>query len=106
MQKYASLFENVKKAHHANLVVAKDLKDLVNLVKEPEVFTKIAQAGTQPLVACYTPHIDTFIKQWQVTMDAKQDKLSQRRSIEELMEMSNLPQCSEAWGTGKTKTRH
>ena len=67
MQKCASLFENVKKAHHANLAVAEDLKDLANLVKEPEVFAKIVQAATQHLVSCYTPHIDTFIKQQQVT---------------------------------------
>ena len=72
MQKCTSLFENVEKAHHANLAVTKDLKDLTNLVKELEVLAKIAQAATQPLVACYTPSIDMFIKQRQVTMDAKQ----------------------------------
>ena len=33
------------------------------------------------------------------------DKLSQRRSIEELMEMSNLPQCSEAWGKKENKDK-
>ena len=105
MQKCDSLFENIKKAQHANLAVARDLKDLANLVKEPEVFAKIVQATTQPLVACYTPYIDTFIKQWQVTMDAKQDKLLQRSSIEELMEMSNLPQCSEALGDREDKDK-
>ena len=63
MQKCASLFENVEKAHQVNLAVTKDLKDLANLIKEPEVFSRIAQAATQPLVACYTPCIDTFIKQ-------------------------------------------
>ena len=63
MQKGASLFENVEKAHEVNLVVTRDLKDLANLVKEPQVFSRIAQAAMQPLVACYTPHIDTFIKQ-------------------------------------------
>ena len=61
MQKCASLFDNVEKAHHANLAVAKDLKDLMNLVKELEIFAKIVQA-TQPLVACYMPCIDMFIK--------------------------------------------
>ena len=105
MQKCALLFENVEKAHHTNLEVAKDLKDLANLVKEPEVFTKIAQAATQSLVACYTPQIDTFIKQQQVTMDTKQDKLSERRSIEELMEISNLPQCKEAWWDRENKDK-
>ena len=105
MQKCTLLFENIEKAHHANLEVTKDLKDLANLVKEPEVFAEIVQAATQPLVACYTPRIDTFIKQWQVTMDAKQDKLSQRRSIEELMEMTNLPQCREAWGDRENKDK-
>ena len=63
MQKCASLFENIKNAHQANLVVVRDLKDLANLIKEPEVLSKITQAATQPLVACYTPCIDTFIKQ-------------------------------------------
>ena len=63
MQKCASLFEIVEMAHQVNLEVAKDLKDLVNLIKEPEVFSRIVQAATQLLVACYTPCIDTFIKQ-------------------------------------------
>ena len=63
MQKCASLFENVKKAHEVNLVVVNDLKDLAHLVKEPKVFSRIAQAATQMLVPCYTPRIDTFIKQ-------------------------------------------
>ena len=63
MQKCTSLFDNVEKAHHANLAVAKDLKDLSTLIKEPKVFFQIAQAATQPLVTCYTPRIDTFIKQ-------------------------------------------
>ena len=40
-----------------------------------------------------------------MTIDAKQDKLSRRRSIEELMEMSNLPQCSEAWGDRENKDK-
>ena len=56
MQKFASLFENVEKEHQVNLAVAKDLKDLANLIKEPEVFSRIAQAAKQVLVACYTPH--------------------------------------------------
>ena len=63
MEKCASLFENVEKAHQVNLEVARDLKDLTNMIKEPESFSKIAQAATQPLVTCYTPRIDTFIKQ-------------------------------------------
>ena len=45
MQNRASLFENVEKAHEANLSIARDLKDLANMVREPEVFSKIAQAG-------------------------------------------------------------
>ena len=105
MQKCASLFENIEKAHQVNLAVTKDLKDLMNLIKEPEVFSRIAQAATQLLVACYTPCINTFIKQRQVSIDAKQDKLSQRRSIEELMEMSNLPQYNEAWGDKENKDK-
>ena len=38
MQKCASLFENVEKAHQANLNITRDLKDLANIVREPEVF--------------------------------------------------------------------
>ena len=105
MQKCTSLFENIKKVHQVNLVVARDLKDLSNLIKEPEVFSRIVQAATQLLVACYTPHIDTFIKQRQVVIDAKHDKLLQRRLIEELMEMSNLPQYNEAWGEKENKEK-
>ena len=63
MQKCTTLFENVEKAHQVNLVVVRDLKDLSNLIKEPKVFSRIVQAVTQPLVACYTPRKDTFIKQ-------------------------------------------
>ena len=63
MQKCASLFENMEKAHQANLGVARELKDLANMVREPEVFSRIAQAATQPLVTCYTLRINTFIKQ-------------------------------------------
>ena len=103
MQKCASLFENVEKAHQANLRVARDLKDLANMVREPEVFAKIAQAATSPLVACYTPKIDTFIKQHQISIGAKQEKLSKRKCIAELMEMSNLPQYNITWGTMITK---
>ena len=98
MQKCASLFENIKKAHQVNLSVARDLKDLANMVREPKVFSKIAQAVTSRLVACYTPRIDTFIKQRQISIGAKQEKLSKPKFITELMEMSNLPQYSIAWG--------
>ena len=62
MQKCGSLFENVENAHQANLSITQDLKDLANIVREPEVFSKIAQAATQPMVMCYTQRIDTFIK--------------------------------------------
>ena len=55
VQKCASLFGNVEKAHQVNLQVAWDLKDLANMIREPEVFSKMAQAATQPLVTCYTP---------------------------------------------------
>ena len=60
MQKCASLFENVEKAHQANVSVTWDLKDLAKIVKDPEVFSRIAEAATQLMVACYTPRIDTF----------------------------------------------
>ena len=63
MQKCASLFGNIEKAHQVNLEVACDLKDLANMIREPKIFSKIAQAATQPLITCYTPRIDTFIKQ-------------------------------------------
>ena len=83
----------------------KDLKDLANMIKEPEVFSRVAQAATQPLVACYTPRIDMFIKQCQVTIDAKQEKLLKCKSIDELMEMSNLPQYNVAWGDKNNKEK-
>ena len=73
------------------------------MVKEPEVFSKIAQAATSPLVACYIPRIDTFIKQHQISIGAKQEKLSKHKSIVELMEMSNLPQYNTAWGDRDNK---
>ena len=103
MQKCASLFENVEKAHQANLSITRDLKDLANMVTEPEVFSKIVQAATQPLVMCYTPRIDTFIKQHQILIGAKQKKLSKHKSIVELMEMSNLPQYNITWGDRDNK---
>ena len=99
------MFGNVEKAHQVNLEVAKDLKDLANMIKELEVFSRVAQAATQPLVVCYTPRIDTFIKQRQVTIDAKQEKLSKCKSIDELMEMSNLPQYNVAWGDRNNKEK-
>ena len=68
------------------------------MVREPQVFSKIAQAATSPLVTCYTPRIDTFIKQCQISIGAKQEKLSKHKSITELMVMSNLPQYNIAWG--------
>ena len=105
MQKCALLLGNVEKAHQVNLEVAQDLKDLANMIREPEVFSKIAQAATQPLVTCYTPRIDTFIKQWQVKLDAKQEKLSKRKSIDELMEMSNLPQYNITWRDRNNKEK-
>ena len=59
----------------------------------------------QPLVTCYTPRIDTFIKQWQVTLKAKQEKLLKCKSIDELMEMSNLPQYNIGWGDKNNKEK-
>ena len=98
MQKCASLLGNVEEAHQVNLEVARDLKDLANMIKEPEVFSRVTQAATQPQVMCYIPRIDMFIKQRQVTVDVKQEKLSKCKSIDELMGMSNLPQYNIAWG--------
>ena len=63
MEKCALLFSNIAEAHKINLAVATDLKDLSYLIKELEVFSRIAQAATQPLIACYTPQIDKFIKE-------------------------------------------
>ena len=105
MQKCASLFGNVEKAHQVNLEVARDLKDLANMIREPKVFSKMAQAATQHLVMGYMPRIDTFIKQCQVTLDTKQEKLSKCKSIDELMEMSNLPQYNIAWGDKNNKEK-
>ena len=73
------------------------------MVREPEVFSKIAKAVTYPLVTCYTRRIDTFIKQWQILIGTKQEKLFKHKSIVELMEMSNLPQYSIAWGDRDNK---
>ena len=95
----------MEKAHEVNLEVAKDLKDLVNMIKEPKVFSRVTQAATQPLVACYMPRIDTFIKQHQVTIDAKQEKLWKCKSIDKLMEMSNLPQYNITWGDKSNKEK-
>ena len=73
------------------------------MIREPKIFSKITQAATQPLVACYMPRIDTFVKQRQVTLEAKQEKLSKHKSIDKLMEMSNLPQYKIAWGDRNNK---
>ena len=64
------------------------------MVREPEVFSKIAQAAMQPLV---------FIKQHQILIGVKQEKLSKHKSIMELMEINNLPQYNIAWRTATTK---
>ena len=72
-------------------------------MKDPEVFSCIAQAAMQPLVACYTPRIDTFIRQQQVMVEAKQEKLGKQKSVVELMEMSYVPQYNEAWGDRENK---
>ena len=77
MQKCASLFRNIEMAHQVSLEVAKDLKDLANMIKEPEVFSRVTQVATQPLVVCYTPRIDMFIKQCQVMIDMKQENANQ-----------------------------
>ena len=103
MQKCASLFEHVERAHQANVSVTWDLKDIAKIVKDPEVFSRIAQAATQPIVVCYTPRIDTFIRQRQVMVEAKQDKFAKCKSVAELMEMSNLPQYNKAWGDCNNK---
>ena len=105
MMRCTSLFENMVKVHKANRVVSQDLKELSTLIKDPEVFSKIVQAATQPLVACYTPCIDKFIAQRQTEIKAKHDKLSQHKSMTELMEMSNLPQYMENWGDKKNKEK-
>ena len=54
MQKCALLFGNEERAHQVNLEVVRDLKGLVNMIREPEVFSRVTQATTQSLVACYT----------------------------------------------------
>ena len=81
MARCTSLFNNVAKANEANNVVAQDLKELSKLIKDPEVFSKIVQAATPPLVACYTPCIDKFIAQRQMEIKAKHDQMSQRKFI-------------------------
>ena len=44
------------------------------------------------------PQIDKLITQGQMEIKAKHDKMSQQKSITEMMEMSNLPQYMENWG--------
>ena len=105
MQKCASLFGNVEKAHQVNLEVAHDLKDFMNMIREPEIFSKIAQAAMQPLVACYMPRIETFIKKQQVSLEAKHEKLSKLKSIDEVIERSNLPQYNTTWGDRNNKEK-
>ena len=105
MEKCTSLFSNVAKVHEINLAVATDLKELSTLIKEPQVFSWIMQAATQPLVACYTKRIDKFIAQRQVAIQAKQDKLSQRKLMVELIEMSNLPKYNEDRGEKGNKEK-
>ena len=61
MVRYTSLFGNVAKAHEAKMAVAQDLKELSCIMKDPEVFSRITQAATPLLVACYTLRIDKFI---------------------------------------------
>ena len=40
-----------------------------------------------------------------MAIQAKQDKLSQRKSMVELMEMSNLPKYNEDWGEKENKEK-
>ena len=42
MEKCASLFSNIAEAHKINLKMTTDLKDLSYLIKELEVFSRIA----------------------------------------------------------------
>ena len=54
--------------------------------------------------------MDKFIMLRQTEIKAKHDKMSQRKSIMEMMEMSNLPQYMEEWGNkdnnNKAPTRY
>ena len=56
----------------------------------------------QLLVACYTPRIDMFSKQCQVMINTKWEKC---KSIDELMEMSNLPQYNKVLGGKDNKEK-
>ena len=76
------------------------------MVKDPDVFAKIAQAATPLMVACYIPHIDKFINQHQQEIEAKKEKLAQWKSILEMMELSNLPCYKEEWGGKDNKERY
>ena len=105
MKRCRTLFSNVAKVYKVNLAIMTDLKELSTLIKEPEVFSQIAQAATQLLMACYTPRIDKFIAQRQVVIDAEQGKQSQRKSVVELMEMSSLQQYTESWGEKTNKEK-
>ena len=92
MVRCTSLFENVARVHKVNKAVMQDLKELATIIKDPEVFSKKAHAATTPMVACYTPRIDKFIAQWQMEIQAMHNKMAKKKSIMEMMEMSNLPQ--------------
>ena len=105
MERCTFFFDNVAKAHEANKVVAQDLKELSTLIKDPEVFSKIVQAATPLLVACYTPCINKFIAQRPREIKAKHDKLSQCKSMAQLMEMSNIPQYMENCRDKKNKEK-
>ena len=105
MARCTSLFENVARVHEANMAVMQDLKELSTITKDLEVFSKITQVATPPLVACYTPRIDKFIYQRQQEIEAKHEKLAQRKTIREMMELSNLPQYIKEWISKKNKEK-
>ena len=45
-------------------------------MKDLEVFSKIVQVATPPLIACYTPRIDKFIYQRHQEIEVKHGKIS------------------------------
>ena len=73
MARCTLLFENVARVHEANMAVVQDLKELSTIIKDLEIFSKIMQAATPPLVACYMPRMDKFIYQREQEIEAKHE---------------------------------
>ena len=107
MAKCQELFTNVEEAHKVNGKVATNLKELAYMIKDPAVFGKITGAAMLPLVALCMPRLDHFINLRQEAMAEKKEKLQQRKSVQVLMEETNLPTFFKEWNENtEYGTRH